>query len=83
MRKEFDAFILSEGFLHGDEWKWADDIKASDLYLLWQASRAALCVELPTEPTWGFTYQDDAWDGFTQAMCDIAIALDKAGVPHK
>ena len=47
------------------EWAW----------MAWQASRAALVVELPDSTGCGPAYYD--------AICDVICSLDEAGVSHK
>ena len=47
------------------EWAW----------MAWQASRAALVVELPDSTGCGQAYHD--------AICDVTCSLDDAGVVYK
>ena len=64
MRAEFDAWTMKYGF-DDDEHMWE----------AWQASRAALVVEMPDSTGCGPAYHE--------AICDVTCSLDDAGVGYK
>lgn len=75
MREEFESWAISchmctyldgvEYRHQSTEWAWR----------AWQASRAALVVELPDSTGCGPAYHE--------AICDVTCSLDDAGVGYK
>ena len=70
MRAEFDAWTMEYGF-DDDEHMWE----------AWQASRAALVVELPGEVV--CERVEYYYDGWNDAAAEARLALDEAGIKHK
>lgn len=66
MREEFEAFMANP------HWSWATGDMKEELYCLWQASRAALCVELP-----------ENCKGMALTVSELHRQLDRAGVSYK
>ena len=92
MRKEFEAWASTQGLrvdralsAAGADLKRYDFELTNAAFEIWQASRAALVVELPK------VYQDPYADSYTRANIDGKIglleevqeALDEAGVSYK
>lgn len=77
MREEFEAWVLGRNVCvkYGAKLRQnADgsysDYRINDRWLAWQASRAALIIELP-----------DSWDfDSAEYMDDVIVALEKQGV---
>lgn len=82
MREEFEAWLLRE---HGLESEWQEerncfkDYPAHLAFKAWQASRAALRVELP-KPHPAFEYAPRAK---VFNITDVEIALQQAGIEVK
>lgn len=81
MREEFEAWAISDmGYMvarAGDGYK-CDYMNTA--WLSWKASRAALCVELPTK----INDDNDAHSyGYDSAITDVEMALELSGVPYK
>ena len=81
MREEFEAWAISDmGYMvarAGDGYK-CDYMNTA--WLSWKASRAALCVELPTK----INDDNDARSyGYDSAITDVEMALEISGVPYK
>lgn len=64
MREEFDEWTMQYGFDDGEH-----------MWQAWQASRAALVVELPDAMGYPLAYHE--------AISDVEAALDDAGVNYK
>lgn len=78
MREEFEAWLDSAGFEvrryhHIDGYNGIEQMAA---WKAWQASRAALCVELPHFEQ----YDDDMVSGAATAINDCQDAIHAAGV---
>lgn len=83
MREEFEAWIGEyfngasiERRAHG-----YNDLLSDALWISWQASRSALCVELP--PKYNYDYPEPFNDGFDSAVEEIEETLYKCGVSYK
>lgn len=80
MRAEFEAWVKS--FI-GVSWLTRDKLRDGEysddgtqfMWDAWQASRAALVVELPDSTGCGPAYHE--------AICDVTCSLDDAGVGYK
>ena len=70
MREEFDAWTIKYGFDDGEH-----------MWQAWQASRAALVVELPELKS--FNASDEPDFAYEVAIDDIKCSLDDAGVGYK
>ncbi|HCJ7663159.1 TPA: hypothetical protein NV425_005861 [Pseudomonas aeruginosa] len=89
MREEFEAWLLRE---HGLESEWQDerncfkDYPAHLAFKAWQASRAALRVELPDDGIedcqrdWPNSCRDNFDTGYCYATDRITQALQQAGI---
>ena len=55
--------------------------KINDMWQAWQASRAALVVELPGEVV--CERVEYYYDGWNDAAAEARLALDEAGIKHK
>ncbi|HBO4448886.1 TPA: hypothetical protein L4U50_003487 [Pseudomonas aeruginosa] len=92
MREEFEAWLLRE---HGLESEWQDerncfkDYPAHLAFKAWQASRAALRVELPDDGIedcqrdWQNSCRDNFDTGYCYATDRITQALQQAGIEVK
>lgn len=92
MREEFEAWLLRE---HGLESEWQDerncfkDYPAHLAFKAWQASRAALRVELPDDGIedcrrdWSNSCRDNFDTGYCYATDRITQALQQAGIEVK
>lgn len=88
MREEFEAWLLRE---HGLESEWQDerncfkDYPAHLAFKAWQASRAALRVELPDKAEFVEYYEDLEGGTFNWQRYMVAIqeALQQAGIEVK
>lgn len=68
MREQFEAWYLQQqsyGLAH-----------KAELWKTWQASRAALCIELPAH------WYDERNSCHVMSLMEVTDALDKAGVPY-
>lgn len=75
MREEFESWAISCHmctYLDGVEYRHQSTELA---WMAWQASRAALVVELPDSTGCGPAYHE--------AICDVECSLDDAGVGYK
>ena len=72
MRAEFDAWTMKYGF-DDDEHMWE----------AWQASRAALVVELPSRLECPSSDYDYAQEAFNETIDGVKSALGDAGVSYK
>ena len=75
MREEFESWAVSCHmctYLDGVEYRHQSTEWA---WMAWQASRAALVVELPDSTGCGPAYHE--------AICDVTCSLDDAGVGYK
>ena len=72
MRAEFDAWTMEYGF-DDDEHMWE----------AWQASRAALVVELPTSLRYSECGYDYASEAFEETIDVVKLSLDSVGVNYK
>ena len=75
MREEFESWAISCHmctYLDGVEYRHQSTEWA---WMAWQASRAALVVELPDSTGCGPAYHE--------AICDVTCSLDDAGVGYK
>ena len=75
MREEFESWAISCHmctYLDGVEYRHQSTEWA---WMAWQASRAALVVELPDSTGCGPAYHE--------AICDVTCSLDEAGVGYK
>lgn len=71
MREEFEAWY-SDFYGYGEAHK-------KELWDTWKASRAALCVELPTK----INDDNDAHSyGYDSAITDVEMALELSGVSY-
>lgn len=89
MREEFEAWLLRE---HGLESEWQEerncfkDYPAHLAFKAWQASRAALRVELPSEKeesnaNYRFSeYSHSRAQGFNDCLELVTEALQQAGI---
>ena len=77
MREEFELWAQHElGYCAGAKTDGTYCIaKINDMWQAWQASRAALVVELPDSTGCGPAYHE--------AICDVTCSLDDAGVGYK
>ena len=78
MREEFEAWYIDEGYGDRRPTRHLEGYAApnvDDMWLSWQASRAALCVELPD-------FEIDCGECHYHAG-NIQAALDDAGVHYK
>lgn len=75
VREEFESWAISCHmctYLDGVEYRHQSTEWA---WMAWQASRAALVVELPDSTGCGPAYHE--------AICDVTCSLDDAGVGYK
>ena len=77
MREEFHEWCSSIGFTLkmnalGNDYAIGYGLEQ---WLVWQASRAALVVELPDST--------GCWPAYHEAICDVTCSLDDAGVGYK
>lgn len=78
MREEFEAWFEADSMPLGSIWLKKDDdddyarMPTYYAWRAWQASRAALCVELP-----------ENCKGMALTVDEFHKQLDKAGVPYK
>ena len=71
MREEFEAWAVKYNLARAD-WGNYQDRHVNNMWKAWQASRAALCVELP-----------ENWKGHALTVSELRRELDKAGVSYK
>jgi len=90
MRAEFEEWINQSEVFKNPE--WLEDVgqynytSTQIMWEAWQASRAALVVELPEEPEdlWGaMPYDRGQVDGMIVMLDDCKSSLDVAGVKYK
>lgn len=75
MREEFDVFM------ENPHWSWAAGDRKEELYELWKASRASLCVELPKTPDFSASDEPDlAFEYGVEVMKDL---IESAGITCK
>ena len=76
MREEFESWLMDNGQLALKEDDGEYSFQHTRLaWQAWQASRAALVVELPDSTGCGPAYHE--------AICDVTCSLDDAGVGYK
>lgn len=80
MREEFEAWYINEGYGDRRPTRHLEGYAApnvNDMWLSWQASRAALCVELPKQ------WFDEGLGCDLMEAHQVGKALDEAGVQYK
>ena len=80
-REEFEAWYINDGYGDRRPTRHLEGYAApnvNDMWLSWQSSRAALCVELPSGYI-GHPCRND----ILSAVDECRIALDDAGVSYK
>ncbi|AHB56397.1 hypothetical protein [Pseudomonas aeruginosa] len=87
MREEFEAWLLRE---HGLESEWQEerncfkDYPAHLAFKAWQASRAAMRVELPTQQGTNRSEWLQTWNnGYNECHQRVTEALQQAGIEVK
>lgn len=95
MREEFEAWCDEQGYASdkyspddcGDKYKHlVGEYVISDTRLLWEAweaSRTALCVELPSFENGSIRGYSGDCDDARMVVDSVAESLDKAGVSYK
>ena len=73
MREEFEVWAVKYNLARAD-WGNYQDRHVNNMWKAWQASRAALCVELP------LAFSDER---ATTYLTSVTSALDAAGVRYK
>ena len=75
MREEFEVWASQFFKMDVESWGEYVDSETHWAWLSWQASRAALVVELPDSTGCGPAYHE--------AICDVECSLDDVGVSYK
>ena len=83
MRKEFETWWSStghSGFVTNSDGNYVFS-HTQAAWISWKASRAALCVELPSKPD--HNYEGQFYDGVYSAIEQVQEILSDCGVSHK
>lgn len=89
MRAEFEAWFESLNYYRpdltfGSQEHWYSDPKVQEAWSIWQASRAAMTVELPKIDISLSTGMSDSWcEGVLHACGKWRDAVEAAGIPVK
>lgn len=81
VRKEFEEWANSAEFELIRFNDGYEDVYSNTAWQAWQASRSALCIELPKDPggRWATSYEE----GFSDCLSIVTTSIEEVGVSSK